>query len=84
MRDETSIAEVITGTGSVSKGRMKKLIKIKDVFTKIPYSRSQIYSLIAKGKFPTPVHLGGRASLRVESEIDESTEGHIDAVRRVA
>lgn len=63
---------------------MKKLIKINDVLARIPYSRSQIYNMIAEGRFPTPVHLGGRASFWVESEIDEWIQRHIEAERRFA
>lgn len=62
----------------------KNLIKIEAVLKRIPVSRSQIYSLIAEGKFPAPVHLGGRASFWVESEIDAWIQGHIDAERRTS
>lgn len=51
-------------------GAQLKLIKIGDVIERIPVSRSQIYNLIAEGEFPKPVHLGGRSSYWVESEID--------------
>jgi prophage regulatory protein len=63
---------------------LKKLIKITDVLEHIPYSRTQIYDFIAAGKFPKPVHLGGRAAFWIEAEVCTWLEGHIEAERKAA
>jgi prophage regulatory protein len=63
---------------------IKKLIKITDILERIPYSRTQIHDFIAAGKFPKPVHLGGRASFWIEDEVGAWLEGHIEAERKVA
>jgi prophage regulatory protein len=63
---------------------IKKLIRIADILDRIPYSRMQIYDFIAAGKFPRPVHLGGRAAFWIEDEISEWLQGHIDAERKAA
>ena len=62
----------------------KILLKIEAVLNRIPVSRSQIYTLIAEKKFPTPVHLGGRSSFWVESEINEWIQTHINTERQSA
>jgi prophage regulatory protein len=49
---------------------MQRLIKIKDVVHRVPVSRAQIYNMIAAGKFPPPIHLGGRGSFWLDQEID--------------
>lgn len=56
---------------------MKKLIKINDVLVRIPVSRAHIYNLIAEGRFPRQVHLGGFGGFWVEDEVDAWI--HIDA-----
>jgi prophage regulatory protein len=63
---------------------LRKLIKITDVLAYIPYSRTQIYEFIAVGKFPKPVHLGGRASFWIEEEVIEWLNAHITAEREAA
>lgn len=47
-------------------------------------SRGTIYLRIAKGTFPKPVSLGGRAVGWVESEIQEWLERQIEASRKAA
>ena len=63
---------------------MRKLVKIKEVMERIPFSRSQIYKLIAEGRFPKQVHLGGHASFWLSEEIDEWIESHLQAERKAA
>ncbi|MCB1686880.1 MAG: AlpA family phage regulatory protein [Halioglobus sp.] len=47
-----------------------KLIRLPQVQEIVPYSRSTIYALIARGEFPAPVKLaGGRASAWVLAEV---------------
>ena len=47
-----------------------RLIRLKEVSSKIGMSRSTIYDLTAKGLFPDRVLLGRRAVAWRESEID--------------
>ena len=55
-----------------------RIIKRPEVSNKTGISRSQIYSLIAEGKFPKQIKLGsGRASGWVESEIDKWIDDRI-------
>ena len=63
---------------------LKKMMRITEVLAHIPYSRTQLYEFIATGKFPKPVHLGGRASFWVESEVIEWLDAHILAERQAA
>ena len=58
---------------------MRKLLKIRDVLERIPYSRAHIYNMIAEGRFPRQVHLGGTGAFWVESEVEAWIQGHIDA-----
>lgn len=60
---------------------MKTLLKIKDVLTHVPVSRSQLYALVAAGKFPKPIHLGGSGSFWVEEELTAWIDSQIDAER---
>ncbi len=52
------------------------LIRLPKVQEIVPYSRSTIYSLIARGEFPPPVKLG-RASAWLKSEVLDWVEGRI-------
>jgi prophage regulatory protein len=58
---------------------MRKLLKIRDVLERIPVSRAHIYNLIAEGKLPRQVHLGGTGAFWVESEVEAWIQAHIDA-----
>lgn len=44
-------------------------------------SRSTVYLMISKGKFPAPISLGDRAVGWLESEIDAWLEERIEASR---
>lgn len=57
------------------------LLKIEAVRLRFPVSRSQIYSLIAEGQFPAPVHADSRCAYWIESEIDAWIQSHIDVER---
>ena len=63
---------------------MTTLIRLKDVLARIPVSRSQLYAMIAEGKFPRQMHLGGSASFWVEAEVEEWIMEHIAAERAAA
>jgi predicted DNA-binding transcriptional regulator AlpA len=58
---------------------MRKLLKIREVLERIPVSRAHIYNLIAEGKFPRQVKLGGTGAFWVEAEVEAWIQGHIDA-----
>ncbi len=60
-------------------GAVMKLLKIRDVLERIPVSRAHIYNLIAEGKFPRQIKLGGTGAFWVESEVEAWIQGHIDA-----
>ncbi|MGA2171263.1 MAG: AlpA family phage regulatory protein [Terracidiphilus sp.] len=62
---------------------MRKMLKLRNVLDKIPYSKAKLYELIAKGKFPEQLHLGGSGSFWLEEEVEEWLEGHIAAERAV-
>jgi prophage regulatory protein len=49
----------------------KRILRFKQVQELIPFSRSYIYNLISKGRFPSPVKLieGGRGAGWWEHEI---------------
>lgn len=49
--------------------KAKTLIRLPQVQAIVPYSRSQIYHLVAAGDFPAPLKLGPRASAWVEAEV---------------
>ena len=51
----------------------KRIVRMKDLPSKIGFQPSTIYGLIAEGKFPAPHKLvpGGRAAGWLESTIDE-------------
>jgi prophage regulatory protein len=64
---------------------MEKLIRIKCVLERVPVSRSQLYNMIAAGKFPKPIHIGGgQAAFWAESELDEWIQLQIDVERKAA
>ena len=46
-------------------------LKLSEVQSEVPFSRSQIYALIADDKFPKPIKLSQRSSAWLKSEIDE-------------
>jgi prophage regulatory protein len=62
-----------------------RLLRIREVLERYPVSHSQLYNLIAEGRFPKPVHPGGgHGAFWIESEINEWIQEEIDAERRAA
>lgn len=59
--------------GNMSKDTMKdtqtKLLKRTEVQSETTLSRSQIYALMAEGKFPKPIRLGGNRIAWLRSEV---------------
>jgi len=60
------------------------LIKINTLLQKVPYSKPSIYRLMAEGKFPKSVNLGGRSVFWIESEIDEFIQNSINQSKDLA
>jgi prophage regulatory protein len=48
---------------------VNEMIRLSEVMKLIPYSRASIYRLVADGKLPKPVHLGGRSVFWVKAQI---------------
>jgi len=64
---------------------MEKLIRIRGVLERVPVSRSQLYNMIAAGRFPEPIHIGGgQSAFWPESEVDEWIRLQIDVERKAA
>ena len=61
--------------------QVHRLLRLAEVRSRVPYSRSTIYQLIAQSKFPKPINLGGRAVAWIESEIDEWIAARIESAR---
>jgi prophage regulatory protein len=59
----------------------QRFLRLVEVRTRIPYSRSTIYQLIAQSKFPRPFNLGGRAVAWLESDIDAWIEARVERTR---
>ena len=60
-----------------SKSKPKRLIRRPAVINKTGLQTTQIYDLMAEGKFPAPVPIGARAVAWVESEVDDWIEARI-------
>jgi prophage regulatory protein len=58
------------------------ILRLPAVKTATGLSRSTIYLRVAKGTFPEPVSLGGRAVGWVEAEVQEWIQRRIDASRK--
>ena len=48
----------------------KRLIRLKEVETKIGFKKSKIWVMIRNGEFPKPIKIGDRAVAWLESDID--------------
>jgi prophage regulatory protein len=53
------------------------ILRRKQVESRTGLSRSSIYAMMAKGEFPKPVSLGGRAVGWIENQIDQWLESLI-------
>ena len=61
--------------------KTQNLKRLPDVLNRVGYSRSTIYQLIAEGKFPKPISLGGRAVAWLESDIDAWIAARVESAR---
>jgi len=59
------------------------IYRLRNVCERTGLSRSQIYSLAARGKFPRPIKLSERASGWPSTEVDEWIEERIRESREV-
>ena len=57
---------------------LQNILPRKNVQNVTGLSRSQIYNLMAQGKFPPPIPLGGRAVGWIDSEIAEYQKARIE------
>jgi prophage regulatory protein len=59
----------------------ERFLRLAQVRSRVPYSRSTIYNLMAQRKFPQPFSLGGRAVAWLESDIDRWIASRIENKR---
>ena len=59
----------------------RTICRLPEVMARTGLSRSTIYNLVSKGKFPSQINLGPRAVGWVESEIVDWIEERIDESR---
>lgn len=64
-------------------GKPERFLRLPQVRVLVPYSRSTIYQLIAKGKFPKAISLGARAVAWRESDIENWIAERIAASEQV-
>ena len=60
----------------------RTILRLPAVKARTGLSRSSIYLRIARGDFPKPVSLGGRAVGWIESEIQAWLQQQIDTTRK--
>jgi prophage regulatory protein len=48
----------------------KKLLRLAEVRSRVPFSRSQIYLLMSRNEFPKATSIGARAVAWLESDIN--------------
>ena len=60
------------------------ILRLPSVLKRTGLSRSTVYLMVSKNKFPAPVSLGDRAIGWIEEEIDIWLEEKIKASRSVA
>jgi prophage regulatory protein len=58
-----------------------KLLRLPEVKLLVGLSRSTLYLKIARGEFPAPIKLGGRAVAWIAHEIQDWVETRIAATR---
>lgn len=57
----------------------EKFLRLLEVRSRVPYSRSSLYRLIALGEFPAPFALGARAVAWREADIDDWIRARIES-----
>jgi prophage regulatory protein len=56
-----------------------RLLRLNEVRSRVPFSRSQIYRLIASGQFPRPYSIGARAVAWSEESVDTWIAARVEA-----
>ena len=54
-----------------------RLLRLKQVVSKVGLSRSQIYKLIQRGDFPEPVKIGPKVSVWIEEKLEVWMEAQL-------
>lgn len=54
----------------IAQKQPERLLRIRDVIARTSLSRSHIYALVGRNKFPAPRKLGTKCSRWIESEVD--------------
>ncbi|CAN7695913.1 helix-turn-helix transcriptional regulator [Paraburkholderia sp. 22099] len=65
-------------------GANARLIRLREVRTRVGLGASTVYRYLATGKFPRPVEIGGGRVAWLESEIDAWIASRLEAERREA
>ncbi|MBB5406448.1 prophage regulatory protein [Paraburkholderia sp. RAU6.4a] len=63
-------------------GARVRLIRLREVRTRVGLGASTVYRYLAVGKFPRPVEIGGGRVAWLESEIDAWIANRMEAGRR--
>ncbi len=58
--------------------RVKRLIRLPEVMSRVGLGRSTIYRWMSEGRFPKPVQLGGHAVAWSEDDLDEWIAGKLN------
>lgn len=61
----------------------KKLLRLKKVLAKVPFSKSHLHVLMREGNFPKPIKIG-RNSFWKESDVDQWIDEKIKEHEEVA
>jgi prophage regulatory protein len=48
----------------------EKFLRLREVQSRVPFSRSSIYLKVSRGEFPRPVNIGARAVAWLEGDIE--------------
>lgn len=59
----------------------KRLIDLKTLLSKVPFSRAHIYRLEAKGAFPRRIRIGDARVAWIESEVENWIQQKADSQR---
>lgn len=59
----------------------QRLIRLRTVCERTSLSKSTVYALAQRGRFPAPIKVGARSSAWVESEVEDWVQNRITATR---
>ena len=58
---------------------MQRLLRLPDVLSRVPLSRSQLYLEMEAGRFPKPIKISERANAWLEADIDAFIAAKLEA-----